>query len=169
MAVACGGLALMASAEPIAIVALAALAAAVTAAARAFAGSSPAATLASCAAALVLALWLGELRAAPRGPFAAAAAPIPVGPRAPTPTAHASPLPALGAAFAAAALDPSFVGLIAISGVRFVRGPWTRPRWSFALPALGVIAIALAVAGAVAANELWLHWVGRSGHAGAPA
>lgn len=56
-----------------------------------------------------------------------------------------SPLVALLPATVAAVLDPSFVALIAIAGVRLVTAPWERPRWAIAVPIAGVLLAALAL------------------------
>lgn len=170
LAIACAGLALALRIEPPAALALGALAAANAGAVRAFAGNSIAAALAGGAAALLATFCLLDLRDVElaRAALASAAAMFAIGELArPMPT---SPLPAIGAALVAAVLDPSFVALIAITGVRFVRGPWPRPRWAVAVPAIGALATVLALTTALTRGgvfaELWMQWAGRAGHAG---
>jgi hypothetical protein len=77
-----------------------------------------------------------------------------------------SPLPAVGASLVAAVLDPSFIALPAIAGIRFLRGPWPQPRGSVALPLAGILGIGLAVLAALAHDgmfaDLWLVWSDRA-------
>lgn len=61
-----------------------------------------------------------------------------------------SPLVALLPATVAAILDPSFVALIAIAGVRLVTAPWERPRWAIAVPIAGVLIAVLALVACLA-------------------
>ncbi len=61
-----------------------------------------------------------------------------------------SPLVAVLPATVAAVLDPSFVMLIAIAGVRLVTAPWERPRWAIAIPIMGVLCAVLALIACVA-------------------
>lgn len=171
LAVACGGLALALRSAPLPAVAIAALAAAIAATVRALSGTSIAAALAGGAAALLATFCVLDLRdlELARAALASAAAMFAVSELArPSPT---SALPAIGSALAAAALDPSFVVLIAITGVWFVRGPWPRPRWAIAVPVLGAIATVIALAAALTRvgvfADLWSLWAGRSGNAGA--
>jgi hypothetical protein len=171
MAVACAGLTLAlgrSSIEaPHVAIAIGALAAAAAACVRAFAGPSLAAAMtASAAAALaVLAVLdttdIDVARAALAGAaalFAIAelARPLPV---------DASPLPAIGGAVVACALDPSYVALPLLAGTRLVLGPWARPRWSIVVPLAGTLAIGLALLAAAAERgifaELWVAWAGQ--------
>ncbi len=75
-----------------------------------------------------------------------------------------SPLVALLPATVAAILDPSFVGLIAIAGVRLVTAPWERPRWAIAVPITGVLLAVLALIACLAhggtLGRLADHWIG---------
>ncbi|NVB85201.1 MAG: hypothetical protein HOV81_42945, partial [Kofleriaceae bacterium] len=77
-----------------------------------------------------------------------------------------SPLPAVGASLVAGVLDPSFIALPAIAGIRFLRGPWPQPRGSVALPLAGILGIGLAVLAALAHDgmfaDLWLVWSDRA-------
>ena len=171
MAVACAALGFALGQPPPAILALAALAASAAAAVRAFAGPSLAAATTSCAAAVLVVLavldtpGLDVARAALAGAaalFAIAelARPLPV---------DASPWPAIGGACVAGALDPSYVALLVIAGVRFVLGPWSRPRWSVIVPLAGTLAIGLALLSAGAQTgifaDLWRVWTGTPGAA----
>lgn len=158
--------------EPIpAVLAIGALAAAAAAAVRAFAGPSLAAALAAGAAGLLVALAVLDLHLADvtRSAVAGAAALFAIAELARPLPADASPLPALGGALVAGALDPSYVALLAIAGIRFVLGPWSRPRWSLAVPVIGVLAIGIALLAACARGgvfaELWHVWAARSGTA----
>ena len=69
-----------------------------------------------------------------------------------------SPLPAIAAAFVAAVLDPSFVALAPVVGLRLMRGP----RWTWIVPIAGMVVVALAAIAAVAAPSLWRLWA--AGH-----
>lgn len=77
-----------------------------------------------------------------------------------------SPLPAVGASLLAALLDPSYIALPAIAGIRFMRGPWPQPRGSVALPIAGVLGIGLATIAALSHGgmfaDLWLAWSART-------
>jgi hypothetical protein len=149
---------------PEAACAIAGLAAAIAAVVRAFVGGSPAATVASTVAALLGALFALELPDLARPAFAAAAALFVVSEIVRPQPVDASPLPSIGAAVVAGVLDPSFIALVPVVGVRFILGPWSRPRGSIALPILGVLATALAIlAGALPMHDLWRVWAARSG------
>jgi len=169
-AIACAALALLDRA-PLAVLALAALGADVAAAVRAFAGPSLAAAIAGATASILSTCCALELHGfdIARGALAAAAAMFAVSEIARPQQPDMSPWPAIGAALAAATLDASFVVLIAITGVRFVRGPWPRRPWSIAIPAFGAVAIVVALAAALTRAgmfaNLWTLWSGRSGHA----
>jgi hypothetical protein len=77
----------------------------------------------------------------------------------------ASPWPALGAALLAGVLDPSFTPLMPIAGVRLITGPWSLPRWTFVVPLLGTLVLALAVLTTLmhehALADLWTLWAAR--------
>lgn len=171
MAVACGALAFALGQPPEAAIAIAALAAAAAAAVRAFAGPSVATATTAGAAAVLVSLAvldtpdLDVARAALAGAaalFAIAelARPLPV---------DASPWPAIGGAVVAGVLDPSYVALLVIAGIRFVLGPWARPRWSVVVPLTGTLAIGVALLAACAESgifaELWLAWTAHPGSA----
>jgi hypothetical protein len=83
-----------------------------------------------------------------------------------------SPLPSIGAAVLAGALDPSFVALVPITGWRYVRGPWPRPRGAIALPVLGALACVLASFAAIVPttllHDVWGAWTQRDGVAHSP-
>ena len=175
MAVACAGVA-AALREPLhATLAIAALAAAVAAAVRALAGPSLAAAVCAGAASLLATFGVVDLAGveATRAALAGAAAMFAVAELARPLPVHASPLPALGAALVAGALDPSYIVLLAIAGMRFVLGPWSRPRWSIAVPIAGVLATALACFAGIAhggvLTNLWDVWAARSGDGAVPA
>jgi hypothetical protein len=171
MAIACGALAIALGHEPPAAIALAALAAAAAAAVRAFAGGSLAAAITAAAAALVASLGvldIPELDIA-REALAAAAALFAIAELARPLPVDASPLPAIGAALVAGVIDPAYVALLAIAGVRFLTGPWSRPRWAIVIPIVGVLAIGIALLAASARSglvaELWHVWAARAGTA----
>ncbi|MDB4958581.1 MAG: hypothetical protein JWO36_6150 [Myxococcales bacterium] len=174
--IAIASMAIAATAGQLAIPALAigALGAALCTAVRAFAGNSLAASIAAGAAALLGVLGLLDTSgfSVARAAFAGAAAIFAISELARL-TPVKSPYPAIGAAVLAAILDPSFVGLTAIAGARFVVGPWPRPRWAaVAAPGLGVAAFVLAVIAALAhhgvLSTLWIAWTGGPPHPDAP-
>lgn len=162
---ACAGLALIVR-TPGEAIAIGLFAAAIAAAVRAFAGAGGAATAASVIAALLGAMALlqihGELL---RGPIAGAAAAFAIAelvrPAPPT----ASPWPAIGAAFAAAVLDPSFCLLGAVAGWKLMHSPWARLRYAVLVPVAGVLGCALAILAALRWPELWRLWTGHAPHA----
>ena len=178
IAVACAGIAAAVGQRPLPALALGALAAAICGAVRAFAGSSLAASIAAATAALLGVLGLlgvpGFVVA--RAAFAGAAAMFAMSELVRL-TPAKSPYPAIGAALVAAVLDPSFVGLTALSGARLVagpkwsepanageRGPWARPRWAALVPVFGAAVMLLALGAAMAhhgvLSRLWSTWTG---------
>ena len=173
LAIACAALAFALHHSIETALAFGALAAAVAAAVRAFAGPTIAAAIAASVAALLASLALVDLAAGLstlhllRAACAGAAAAFAIAELARPLPVDASPWPAIGAALVAGVLDPSYVALLAIAGVRYVLGPWTRPRWSIAVPIVGVLAIVLALAAALthggAFAELWELWTARAG------
>src|SRR4029079_13036719 len=132
---------------PPVVVALGALAAATAAAVRAFAGSSLAAAVTSGAAAALVTLAVLDVPELDlfRFALAAAAALFAIGELARPLPVDVSPFPAIGAAVVAGILDPSYVALLASAGVRFLFGPWARPRWAYLVPFIGTLAIGLAI------------------------
>jgi hypothetical protein len=169
MAIACAALALAFGEQPPAVVAIGGLAAAIAAAVRAFAGSSLAAALTACASAVLVVLGMLELDTFDRArdALAAAAALFAISELARPLPVDASPLPALGGALVAGVLDPSYVALLAIAGVRLLLGPWPRPRWALVVPVIGTLAIGIAMLAASAHGgvfaELWQRWATRAG------
>ena len=172
VAVACAGMAAgiglrAGTPDPEIIAATGLLAAALAAAVRAFAGPSLAAAVAGVAAALLGALTVLELRdlVLARAALAAAAAMFTICELVRPMPPEESPLPSIGAAILAAALDPSFVALVPITGWRYVRGPWSRPRGALALPILGLLACVTAAVSAIVPStmlhELWTAWTQR--------
>ncbi len=170
-ALACAALAFVLGERPHAALAVGALAAAAAAAVRAFAGPSVAAATTAGAAALLAALAVLDLPAVdlPRAALAGAAALFAIAELARPLPVDASPWPAIGGAVVAGVLDPSYVALLVIAGVRFVLGPWSRPRWSVIVPLAGTLAIGLALLAASAQAgifaELWDVWAARPGTA----
>ena len=169
LAIACAALAAAAGQPLHAAIAIGALAAATAAAVRAFAGPSLAAAATAGAAALLVTFGVLELDTldTTRGTLAAAAALFAIAELARPLPVDASPLPALGAALVAGVLDPGHVALLAIAGVRLLRGPWARPRWAPIVPVLGTLAIGIAGLAACAQEglfaELWHVWAARAG------
>jgi hypothetical protein len=162
-AIACGGAALALGVTPAAALTGAALAAVV----RVLAGDSPAALTGAVLAPLVaVASFADAGGAAPRAALAMASAGWAVtelAARATEPSRAQLPrsLVAVIAAALAAILDPSFVALVAITGARLVpRAPAPRPRWALAVPAAGILAVALAVVAATAWPALGSRWFG---------
>jgi hypothetical protein len=169
MAIACAALTAALGHDARGAAAVGALAAATAAAVRAFAGSSVAAAIAAAAAALLATLGVIDLALVdlPRAALAAAAAMFAIAELARPLPVDASPLPAIGAALVAGMLDPAYVGLLAITGVRFLLGPWSRPRWAVVIPIGGTLAIGIALLAGCAQGgifaELWHAWAARSG------
>ena len=159
--VACGGAAVALGITP----AMALVGAAFAAAVRAVAGESPAALTAAVLAPLLAVASFaeagGELG---RAAVALAAAGWTVAELARSSDATTSPLVAVLPAAVAAILDPSFVALIAITGVRLVTAPWQRPRWVVVVPVAGLVAILLAVAAGTRWPGLGLRWFGAAAH-----
>ncbi len=75
-----------------------------------------------------------------------------------------SPVVATLSAAAAAVLDPSFVALVAFAGARLITAPSQRARWAPAVPAAGIVAIALAVVAGTRWPALGTPWFGRAPH-----
>lgn len=150
--------------------ALGALAAATAACVRAFAGPSLAAAVSAAAAGLLAAFAALDLPGLElsRALLAGAAALFAIAELARPLPVDASPLPALGGALVAGALDPSYVALLAIAGVRLLTGPWPRPRWAAVVPLAGTLAIGIAILAGCARGgifaDLWRVWAHAPGH-----
>jgi hypothetical protein len=161
MGVVCGAAAIALGLSPLVALTGAALAGVI----RVLAGDSPAAlTGAVLAPVLAVASFAeagGELA---RAAIALAAAGWTVTELARPAEAEASPLVAVLPAVIAGVLDPSFVALIAIVGVRLVTPYRPRPRWVPAVPVGGVLAIVLAVLAGTAWPTLGARWFGAAGH-----
>lgn len=174
LALVCAGIG-VAAREPVdVVIAIAALAAAIAAAVRAMVGPSLAVAIAAGASALLGCLSVLELPLAEpaRVALACAAALFAIAELVRPLTAKSSPWPAVGGALVASVLDPSFVVLAPITGIRLVTGPWARPRWAFAVPALGILGTALAVFAATRTGgvfaDLWTVWAARPPLASTP-
>ena len=164
---ACVALAIAAGLPPVAVLACGALGAALAAAVRACDGPSLATAIVAAAAGLLGVLGVVQLddASAARAAFAGAAALFAIAEVARVESA--SPLPALGAAVVAAVLDPAYLVLVPVAGLRFAFGPWPRARWAIAVPLAGLLACALAALAALAhAGTFALLWVAWSGHPG---
>jgi hypothetical protein len=157
LAAACTGLALVLGAGAGESLAAAAAGAAITHALRTLAGNGPAALVGAGAAALVGVALIAQLpgsHALAQLAIAAAAWTI-------AELARPSPAPyvALAPAILAAILEPGFVAVVAIAGVRLVPSP---TRWLIAVPILGACAVVLAVVAGVAEGgalgSLGEHW-----------
>jgi len=166
LGVACGGAAIALGITPVVALAGAAFAAAV----RAMSGESPAALAAAAVAPLLAVASFAEAGGEPtHAALALAAAGWTVVELARPASATASPLVAVLPATVAAVLDPSFVALIAITGLRLITTPWQRPRWVVVVPVAGVIAILLAVVAGTRWPGLGLRWFGAAAHPVSPA
>lgn len=171
MAVACAAVAFALREPPQAVIAIGALAAAAAAAVRAFAGPSVATATSAGAAAMLVAFGVLDVPGldTTRVALAGAAALFAIAELARPLPVDASPWPAIGGAVVAGVLDPSYVALLVIAGVRFVLGPWSRPRGSVIVPLAGTLAIGLALLAASAQSgvfaELWRMWAARPGTA----
>jgi hypothetical protein len=86
------------------------------------------------------------------------------------PRPASSPLVAVLPAALAGILDPSFVALLAIAGVRLVTAPGRpRTRWVLCAPAAGALALALAGLAGTVWPGLGARWFGVAGHLGTAA
>jgi hypothetical protein len=170
MAVACAAIATAIGTPVIPAVAVGALGAAIAGAVRAFTGPSLAGAVCAATAALVGVATTLDLHdpALARAALAGAAAMFAIAELARLMSAP-SPWPAIGAAIVAAVLDPSFVGLVAITGARLVTGPWVRPRWAIGIVIVGGAAIVAAAIAALAHTRLWIEWTGTTPRAASPA
>ena len=163
MGVACGGAAVALGLPPV----LAVTGAAIAAAIRVRAGESPAAlTGAVLAPLLAVASFADAGGVAPRAAIALAAA---VWTLTELAREDGTPLVAVLPAAIAGVLDPSFIGLLAIAGVRVAMAPGPRPRWALALPLVGVLAILLAVLAGTLWPALGVRWFGSVAQPIAPA
>jgi hypothetical protein len=138
--------------------------AALAAAIRGFLGPSPVAAVAAAGGALLGVLGLIALAAGIREALAGAAALFAISELARAKQPNESPLPAIGAALLAGALDPSYVGLVAVSGYAWLRSPVVRPRAAVVVPIAGILATVLACACALvyARTSLWHTWLGHA-------
>ncbi|HEY6034344.1 MAG TPA: hypothetical protein VIV58_08795 [Kofleriaceae bacterium] len=152
--------------DPIFAAAIGVCGAALAAAIRAFLGPALVGAIAAAGAALVGVIDLLALAPHVRAIVAGAAGLFALSELARAKAPNASPLPAAGAALVAAALDPSYVGLVAVSGVAWLLAPVARPRGVVALPVLGTLGTVLAIVLACGAHSaLWHAWLGHAtGH-----
>jgi hypothetical protein len=174
MAVVCGGAAFAFGLTPAVALTGAALAAMV----RVLAGDSPAALAAAVVAPLLALATFAEAGGiAMRHALALAAAGLTVNELArlsdpaSAPVRLPSPVVAALSAITAAILDPSFVALVAITGVRLmtVRGAIApRSRWAVAVASTGLVALALAVIGGTLWPALGGWWYGAPAHLATP-
>ncbi len=151
---------------PIELIACGAAGAAIAAAVRALSGDSPGSIIGAVLAPLLMIAMLFDPAidgASARAWIAVAAVGWTVVELA-RPTT--SPLVALLPATVAAILDPSFVALIAIAGVRLVTAPWERPRWAIVVPIAGVLIAVLALIACLAHGGTFArladHWTGHA-------
>jgi len=144
--------------------ALGACGAALGAAIRAFLGPSAVAAVAAATGAALGVLGLIDSMPPVRAVLAGAAGLFAIAELARPKQPHESPLPAVGAALLAGTLDPSYVALVAVAGVAWLRSPIARPRAAIAIPVLGVLATALAITCAIAyaKTPLWHTWLGHT-------
>jgi hypothetical protein len=184
MAVVAGGAGVALGVTP----AVAATGAALAAVVRVLAGDSPAALTGAVLAPLLAVASLASSDAAPlREVIALAAAGWAVAELARPPGSATSPsappchrsersdlrVGALGVAAlpaaAAGILDPSFVALLAIAGLRLVTAARPRaPRWALAVPTAGALALALAVLAGTAWPALGAAWFGAAAQTATP-
>jgi len=158
---ACGGAAVALEITP----AVALVGAAFAAAIRALAGDAPAQLAAAVLAPLLAVASFAEAGGGlARGVLALAAAAWAVTELARADGESTSPLVAVLPATVAAVLDPSFVALIAITGLRLLTAAWQRPRWAIVVPIAGLAAILLAVVAGTTWSGLGLRWFGTAAH-----
>jgi hypothetical protein len=138
--------------------------ASLAAAIRSFLGPSPVAAVAAAGGAALGVLGLIALDPAIREALAGATALFAISELARAKQPNESPLPAIGAALLAGVLDPSYVGLVAVSGFAWLRSPVVRPRAAILLPIVGILATALACGCALvyARTSLWHTWLGHA-------
>jgi hypothetical protein len=165
MAAVAGGAAMALGMTPVIALGAAGLAAAV----RVLAGDSPAALTGAAIAPLVAVASLASAGGVSvREALALAAAGWTVtelGWPAEAPRPASSALVAVLPAAVAGVLDPSFVALLAIAGVRLARAPGRpRTRWVLCAPAVGALALVLAGLAATVWPGLGARWFGGDAH-----
>ena len=168
------GVGFAATDDPWLAVALGLCGAALAAAIRAFLGPSGVAAIAAVGGAAVGVL--GAIVLAPfepvRAAIAGAAGLFAISELVRAKQPHESPLPAVGAALLAGALDPSYIALVAVAAVAWYRAPLVRARAAILAPTLGVLATVLAIIAAFSHGHslvhLWHTWLGHDvpSHAG---
>jgi hypothetical protein len=149
--------------SPIDIAALALLGAALAAAIRAFGGPTLATAITAGAGAALGVLGVLDI-ADTRGMLGGAAGMFAICELARAKAPGASPWPAIGAAVVAGVFDPVYVALVPVAGVALVVDPASRPRWVLAVPALGLLATALAIIASTTHvfASLWIDWAGHA-------
>ena len=159
------GAAFITTRDPIVAAAVGLCGAALAAAIRAFLGPALVGAIAAAGGATLGVIDLLAVAPHVRAALAGAAGLFALSEIARAKAPNASPLPAAGAALFAAILDPSYVGLVAVSGVAWLIAPVPRPRGVVALPILGGLATIIAIVLACGHSGLWHAWLGHSiGH-----
>ena len=166
LGVAAAGAAYVTTRDPAIAAAFAICGAALAAAIRAFLGPALVGAIAAAGGAMVGIVDLLAIAPHLRAVIAGAAGLFALSELARAKAPNASPLPAAGAALLAGVLDPSYVGLVAVSGVAWLIAPVPRPRGVVALPVLGTLGTVLALVLACGAHSaLWHAWLGHAiGH-----
>jgi hypothetical protein len=148
--------------DPVIALAVGLCGAALAAAIRAFLGPALVGAIAAAGGATLGVIDLVEAAPHLRAALAGAAGLFALSELARARSPNASPLPAAGAALLAAALDPSYIGLVAVSGVVWLIAPVPRPRGVIALPILGGLATVLAIVLACGHSAAWHAWLGHA-------
>jgi hypothetical protein len=152
--------------DPILALAFAMCGAALAAAIRAFLGPALVGAIAAVGGTMIGVVDLLAITPHLRAVVAAAAGLFALSELARARLPNASPLPAAGAALLAGVLDPSYVGLVAVSGIAWLTAPVHRPRGVVALPILGGVATIVAIVLACGGHSaVWHAWLGHAtGH-----
>ena len=156
------GAAFITTQEPVVAIAFGLCGAALAAAIRAFLGPALVGAIAAAGGATLGVIDLVAVAPHVRAALAGAAGLFALSELARARLPNASPLPAAGAALVAAVLDPSYVGLVAVSGIAWVIAPVPRTRGVIALPILGGIATVLAIVLACGHTGVWHAWLGHA-------
>ncbi|MEP6864872.1 MAG: hypothetical protein ABJE66_29910 [Deltaproteobacteria bacterium] len=163
MGLAGAGAAFMTTHDPIVAMAVGLCGAALTATIRAFLGPALVGAIAAAGGATLGVIDLLAVAPHVRAALAGAAGLFALSELARAKAPNASPLPAAGAALLAGVLDPSYVGLVAVSGIAWLTAPVPRPRGVLALPVLGSLATVFALVLACGGHStVWHAWLGHA-------
>jgi hypothetical protein len=163
MGLAGAGAAFMTTRDPVIAVAVGLCGAALAATIRAFLGPALVGAIAAAGGAMIGVVDLLVIAPHLRAVIAGAAGLFALSELARAKAPNASPLPAAGAAILAGVLDPSYVGLVAVSGIAWLIAPVPRPRGVLSLPVLGSLATIVAIVLACGGHSaVWHAWLGHT-------